>query len=145
MKVIIGPSAFELSEPFEVGHCLSAAEAQAMNALRAQNIRRAVWNSASKGSEESLEGLVARYDREYQFTIRKTRDGRFSRLEIECRIVAEAQADVEFSREGRAVEGAEFEDRVSELLDDPRVKEEAQRRLDIKSKVAESTLEDLLA
>lgn len=146
-KIILGPRAFELSDPYEAGQIITASEARALNSVRAANIRRAVWNKASRDGVESPEGiatLVAEYDAGYSFSEKRVREGRVSRLEVEVRLVAEAQVDIEFSRAGLAPEGPEFEARVESILADDRVVEEAQRRLDIKAKVADSTLEDLL-
>ena len=148
MKILIGPFSFEISAPFAEGHPCTAAEAQALNALRGVNIRRAIWNKAARHGQQSeaeFEALVRQYDESYQFTARRERDGRFARLDIEARLVAEAEADVEFRRARRATDNSEFEDRVEELMLEERVREEAQRRLDIKSRISEASVEDLLA
>jgi hypothetical protein len=148
MKILLGAHSYSISEPFFEGHSLSGPEAGALNGLRASNIRRAIWNKANREgltTEAELSELVAEYDAGYSFSTRKTTAPKISRIEVEQRLVAEELVTVHFNRAALEPSGEDFEVMVEEFCQDSRVREEAIRRLDIKSRVAEESIEDLLA
>lgn len=147
MKIIIAQFAFEISEPSVAGQAKTAAEAQALNALRADRIRELVRKRIARQafSLSQLEALVAQIDAEWDWPSPRSPVTRLSRLEIEIGKVAEELARRDNTQEGLPLEGPEFDSYVEELAQESSVREEAQRRLDIQSRVASSTLEDLLA
>lgn len=71
-KIIDGES-FEISQPYEVGHVLTEAEAKALNQLRSENIgnnmRKAVKEAKEKGDTSGLAAAVASYDSTYTFAM----------------------------------------------------------------------------
>lgn len=147
MKIILDDWSFDLSEPHAEGHPLTAPQAQALNGLRADRIRELVRKRVARQRPTlaELQALVAQVDAEWEFQPMLASRSRLSRLEIEIAKVAEEDARTAFTRAGREPEGGEFEALVATLSASLLVHEEAQRRLDVSARVAEETLEDLLA
>lgn len=152
MKIIIGPYSFNVSEPYSAGQQMTASEAQVLHQVRTERIRnrmakRLPVDGLNPDSLAEFEIELARYDSEFTFNPVKRRDNRLGKLEIEIRVVAEEESEAQFRAKGRdpTEELSEFEDLVGELMAENQIKAEAQRRLDIKAKVIDTELEDLLA
>lgn len=126
MIIHIHSHRFEISEPYSAGQTLGEAEAQALNALRAQGVRnncyRVVPNKILLGEElRAARAAVEEYDRGYAIALRN----------------------------GPATRRVTFEDELDALRalepgrdpDDPALAAEAVRRLQIKQSV---TIEDFM-
>jgi hypothetical protein len=108
--VIISGQSFELSSPYNEGHVLNAAEANALNQLRHENIRnnvaKAVKEAYELDSEEAIIAViekVAAYDAEYAFRIGGTGGAatRLDPVEREARAIAKAVILDHLQKSGR--------------------------------------------
>jgi len=92
--------AFEVSTPYSEGHQITAAEAKALNQVRAENIannvRKAVKAALESENPDAAMAEVrkafAEYDKNYEFTLASARGSRstMTPLEKECHRVAKA-------------------------------------------------------
>ena len=68
----IGDHVFQITQPYEEGHTLTAVEAKVLNQVRAENIgnnvRKRVQELLEQGNAAAAETLVAEKDSEYVFT-----------------------------------------------------------------------------
>jgi hypothetical protein len=108
--VIISGQSFELASPYNEGHVLTAAEANAMNQLRHENIRnnvaKAVKEAYELDTEEAIIAVlekVAAYDAEYAFRISGTGGSstRLDPVEREARAIAKAGILNHLQKSGR--------------------------------------------
>lgn len=108
-KIILGEK-FPISMPYSEGHTCTAAEAKALNQVRAENIgnnqRLAVKEAQTSGDARALDAVrdkIAEYDRTYIFTIaavgaaRKTLDP----VEREARAIAKAVLKDKLAAKGK--------------------------------------------
>src|SRR5690606_27863361 len=75
---IIGGIAFDISQPYEEGHVLTAIEARVLNQTRSENVgnnvRQKIKDMQEEGkSEDEIRAFVAEVDAEYTFAA--ARDG----------------------------------------------------------------------
>lgn len=148
---------FIVTSPFAEGTVLTQAEAEALNALRAENIR-AVANKllaqvtpAGAGdllTREQLADLQARiteYDHRYAFPLKHRPRSRQSDIDAEARAIAEERLDAEIRRFG-ATEFANpryRQNMVETYAALPAVQEEARRRVAERARIVIEGLEDL--
>lgn len=150
---------FTLSEPYCEGTILTKEEAQALNGLRAENIRNnmakavaAETDSLPEGQMLSLSavrGLQAKIDqyaKAYRFPLRNERARRVQQGSVDAEAFAMARDLVEEERRGQGMdmngEGVEMEIRM--LASTPDVQLAARQRLAAKRDIAQSALEELL-
>ena len=151
MKIHISNYSFHLSEPFRAGHVMTGAEARALNALRAENIRNNVARALGRktnGGKLVLEGhelrefelFVQKYDQNYTFgqynSVTRTgsprvQDQRF-RVAFERAYKANPHATLE-----------ELEQIAFESKDDPLIIEAANRREHLQERFAHRLWEQL--
>lgn len=154
MQIRIKQYQFEIEEPFAEGHKLTKGEAQALNVLRAENLR----NSATKqlellgfgrdllpaGDLEAFRQKVRELDQAYRFKsyekVGKPRPGPLEAEELE---VAKEQLELRARAEGREISEEELEKKALEWKSLPSVQAEARRRLEQKNKVLADSLKDL--
>lgn len=92
--------AFEVSTPYAEGHTITAAEAKALNQVRAENIannvRKAVKAALeSENPEEALaqvHAAFAEYDKNYEFTLASARGSRSTMTPLEKEALKVAKA-----------------------------------------------------
>lgn len=148
---------FTLSEPFAPGHQLTGAEAQALNALRAENIRNNFAKRVDKAiavllpgevlSAEALRELqvvLGTYDSGYGFVGKHEPRLKLSALEVEIRAVAQERVEEQARGLGKDLDSSELESLVGQMASVPGVQEEARLRLQERMKVTVGSLEDLL-
>jgi hypothetical protein len=102
----------EVSDPYAEGHSCSAAEAKALNQVRAENVRnntrKAVMEvlDANGGdvsaSQAAVQKIVAEYDAGYEFTLASVGGGgtRLDPLTKECRSIAREYIGVKIKEQG---------------------------------------------
>ena len=142
---------FELLGPYAEGHRLTAGEAQALNSLRAENIRNAVAKTVHDAMQREGETLspetlsrireeIAKRDREYEFKPRPQMDSpRPGTIEFElASLIGERIAEA--ARQGTPLteEAREALSRDKDLYD------LARKRIEITAAVARQALESLL-
>lgn len=146
MKITISQYSFQLSEPYQIGHQLTADEARALNVLRSSHIRKAIASQVRQTildndnrilSTEILSELqqcVNILDQEFAFGPPQ-RAPKVSPLDIEIELVARYWADSEAIKSGRV--GATNEE-IDAWKAKPQVQIEARKRLAIQQEIATS-------
>jgi len=156
MRISLQSHSFTISSPYSEGHQLTAGEAQALNALRAENIRNSL---AKKLAGRQLTGEVlaelfawlAEYDKTYQFKIRaptvadsdsgsKWDVGREALLIARQRVEERWRAEERPMGDSPDVFGAE----VAAESTLPEIVAEAIQKIEAKKEVARRALEELL-
>jgi hypothetical protein len=146
---------FSIRDLYSPGYQLNEAEAQALNALRAENVRKIGYREFDKRgfkkemllSTEEVEKItedLARIDSNYQFELRPPVTPKPGTLEAEIRAVAEEQAELEFRRTDRLIGGTKFREEIKKNESLPENQAEARRRLEKKMQVAREALQELL-
>lgn len=137
---------FSVAQPYMPGHIITQAEAQALNQLRSENIRenmRPAFSRAIEGtpvdallSEETVAEIQAKidqYDSEYQFSEKPEIRERPGAIEREARLLAQAR-----SAEDATDEEIELLARSIDLV------AEARARVEVRTKITATAMEDLL-
>lgn len=145
---------FELTDQFEAGHELSPAEAEALNALRAENIRNSIFKRVQAAAPEAgqeisqpqlqaLQAFARRLDSEYQFKTRLQRQQE-GQLMSEAREIAFQRVSAQLRQAGTSLAVAEFDAAVAELAATPEVQAQALARVQEGQRLASASLESLL-
>lgn len=159
MKIRIDQYFFNIPTRYRVGHELSQNEADALNGLRAENIRNNVkrWVDEAKktvpigelltpDSISALQDRVSEYASEYEFGPKGEPKGgvRKTAFEIELLAIATARVEeqaramsIELSPEGMA-EAVESQMKLAIVI------EEARRRVSARQELAQQALQSLL-
>lgn len=137
---------FALQGPYTEGHQLTAGEAAALNQLRLENIRencRPIFEGEagaypageliSQEAQARVQQAIEAYDAEYQFADRGAQAPKPGSIEKEARILAEARCP-----DGASEEEIELLAQSIDLL------AEAQERVAIRQRIAQSEMEELL-
>ena len=157
MLISIKNYSFEITEPYAEGMEISLAEAQALNALRADNIRNALSRSLEKlvaehGQVLPIEYLIAlkaecaRRNETYEFEVRKApkvqgpRSGSFEAIALE---VATEWIDRWAAETGQVLDDEQRASQIASTSLREDVMREAHQRLSIKQQVASSALSEL--
>ena len=148
---------FTLSEPFASGHVLTRAQAQALNALRGENIREIVrreWDRLAKptgedgllseAQVEAFQAKITEIDRRYEFKERPTSRPKAGTLGAEIESVAREAVEEIARRSGEAISISRFDDLVSDFQTRIDIQAEARRRLSAKIAQSKMAIEDLL-
>lgn len=108
--IVIQGKSFTVTQPYDEGHTLTAAEARALNQVRAENLRnnfantvKAV-NDGKEGNigEENLEAEFAKYDSEYSFAMPGAgAKPKLDPIEREARKIAKEVLAAQYAKEGR--------------------------------------------
>lgn len=145
---------FPLREPYLPGSPLTPSEARALNALRAENIRNALYRRIK--AAQAQEGLEVLRDRHRWEEIAEALDSAYTfpaldpvrplgtSLRREAKRIGEERARAEAQAEGREAGDEWLEIRAGALAALPEVLLEAEDRLDAEAHAAQSALEDLL-
>lgn len=145
---------FDISQPYEEGHTLTAIEARVLNQTRSENIGnnvRAKLKEAieQNASEDALAALVAEVDAAYAFTAAGTRaSARLDPYEREARKIARELVRGHLAQTGRKLTVApdgftqeEWDEKVEAEVDrtatDSSVLEAAKREVDSRKKRAD--------
>lgn len=151
---------FGLSDPYDEGHELTLAEAQALNALRAENIRnngaraleRLQGRAGTKGELmtshelEEFRKVILRLDRDYVFQRRRDPQAivRTGTIDAECRLVAIERVERQMRSLGIEMGPSEFEAAVETMASDRATLDVARERLQAKIKASQEFMEGLL-
>lgn len=156
MQIRLASYQFTLDEPFAAGHQLTAGEAQALNGLRAENIRNNFMRqhfsaliADQEGQLLSAEQLAVAqqwldaYANSYSFGQRRA-IVRKGAIELAAEEVAKEQALEQAAASGRSLSLSELAEAIQQLLALDSVQQEARERVAERKQIAESALEDLL-
>lgn len=144
---------FVISDPYGVGHRLSANEAQALNALRTENVR----NNVTKFVDEALAGRVAitaeeeaklqaridAYASGYDFPLRRADRGLESPQALLAREIARDIIKAKLVREHLDLSKPEIDQLVEAKAQEGEVQEEAARRITRESELVNTALDGL--
>ena len=136
MQIRLKSYSFQLSAPYSAGTVLTAAEAQALNSLRAENISNAMRKLADRQiallaegqllSDQQLAELqrqISAYDAKYQFISKHEPTSKRGALDNMIREVAQEEVL------GLEIESDESEQQIESLSALPRIQAEARKRL----------------
>lgn len=160
MLIRLHGHSFTVSEPFSEGQRLTLAQAQALNSLRARDIRRRAEDRVprrglSPEEQAQAQGLIAKLDLEHQFLPigvsgpngGRARGPRPQPATLYSQIlgqVALEEARVQANRLGREMGEVELEALAHALKGVPGIQEEATRRAEAQQAVAREALEALI-
>jgi hypothetical protein len=159
MKIRIGQYAFSIGSPFASGHVLSANEAEAMNRLRAENIRNnvkkwvdqerarcAVGELLTPDALSELQDKISAYAASYQFGVIGEPKGGLRRtpFEQELRAVALERVELQMRQMEIELSAEALELALEQQMKLAPVVEEARRRVKARQELAAQALEELL-
>lgn len=159
MKIRIGQYAFSVPTRYRAGHELSQNEADALNGLRAENIRNNVkrWvDEATRGltpgelltpdALSALQDKVSEYARDYEFGPRGEPKGGIRKTAFEVELLAIATERVESQARQMEITLSEegFAEAVESQMKLAIVIEEARRRVAARNQAAQDALASLL-
>lgn len=158
MKIRTSGYTFVISEPFQAGTIITAAEAKALNDLRAENIQnntRRLVQQASAGlsqgqllAQEVLDQIQTRiteYDLGYSFEQKAaSARNRLGDIEAEARDIAREQVEEAMRQAGAgAPDEPEFQRLIAETAALPQIIAAARDRVAAKRRAVSGVLEDL--
>lgn len=153
MQIRIRQYSFHLSPRYFEGHLLTLAEAQALDRLRADNVRNNLARLVTDAMAELPDGQflshetlaeiqirVTQYEKNYQFVIQHRSREKPGPLEAEIRAVAEIQVTSHLNGSGMLAGTGieEFNQLVDRLMSDDAVQQEARLRLQRRDQLAQS-------
>lgn len=157
VKIRIRQYEFSLSEPFAEGTVITEGEAQALNGLRAENIRnrmaRVVANATASLDEgellsteavAELQAQITRYDSRYQFVKRHVANATTTVIASEAKAIAEAELAMQQQALGLQLDPDELAAELERLIASERVQQQARARASRRLVVSQQALEELL-
>ena len=147
--IIIQGEKFEISEPYAEGHVCTAAEAKALNQVRAENIgnnlRKKVTQAKEAGTfdQEEMQKLVTQYDSEYVFEARVSTGGTrrvLDPVEREARRIARDIVKAHLERQGvklKDVPKEALDEKIDELSARDEIIAEAKKAVKAQDKLKE--------
>jgi len=151
-KISISGETFDVSEPYEEGHRISAVEAKVLNQTRAENIGNNFRAEVKKAREngqglEELRDKLAEYDSQYTFSMGGSARQPVDPVEREARKIARDAIRAQLASEGRKIKDVDAE-RLEAAIDqvafqDDVLKLAKKRVADLKRNVAAVALGDL--
>ena len=157
MKIRIRSHQFTISEPFFPGHPLSEVEAQALNAMRADRVKRCVeravlaklavsldGTSLTEAEHAELQDSIRQFDKGYRFSARHVLMGQQVAVDLEARAVAREHLIEAMNRQGQEIDPEVLEIEIENLVHLDWVQEQARARAGAKARVAQEALEELL-
>lgn len=158
MKISIRQYIFQVRDPYTEGTIITKAEAQALNALRAENIRnnvsKLVADATGKAdgttrllAEEDLQelqGKITEYDLKYSFPLRAEKKDPVGMIEMEVEALAKEAVEANIRQNGQPADRFAYDRLVQQALSDPGIQAEARRRVGARQEQARKALEELL-
>lgn len=154
MQITIRHYTFDLPSPYAEGHRLSAGEAQALNGLRAENIRNNVKkildpkldalpaeHVLSVDELAQLQSTVDEYAQGYFFKFREGKGEQRGQLSAETYAIAREKVSAILRASGTDREPRQ--DEIAEMQNDDGVQQAARANLEARSLIARQALEEL--
>lgn len=154
-SICIKQYSFSVKAPYREGSVLSETEAQALNALRAENIRNNVSKWIIEAQSRCGKGLLPQqvvdeirkrirdYDRDYTFQP-KTERKRLGAIEVEALSLAVSIAGTAARKEGRDDSEEALREEIELLSQSLEIIAEARAIVEEKQRIAQEGLEGLL-
>jgi hypothetical protein len=141
---------FEIPDRYQAGEAIGPAEAQVLNSVRGEQIRKSLARKFPEGrlpdgrEIEGLRALASELGASHELSLRDVRTGvRAGSLEAEIESVAAEQVEAFANSTGRRLSQAEFNRELAEVKELEEVKEEARRRLAERLRVVSASAEEL--
>ncbi len=145
---------FHIRAPYQAGQPINEAEAQALNALRARNIRDNFQGVVRKAKDTTGEPLsvqamadlqeaITSYDQGYHLQQRASGRAAVDRVGREIEALAQARTEEHFRKLGLEPSDQEFDDMVLAMSALPGLVAEAQLRLEASQAIVLGSIEDL--
>lgn len=156
MKFTISGTQFSLSEPYKEGHLLTDSEAKALNSARSDRLRESVrrWmldQQRELGREDlpiqvlqTIQSRLVELDTSFVFGQHGPRAKSNLTVESEARALAEARVLPWAETLEPRLSEEQIEAEIESVASDPRVLDEARRRVAAKTRVAREMLGALL-
>lgn len=156
MQVRIKGYSFSIAEPYSEGHTLTRGEAQALNGVRAENVRNNLKKLVdeaqtlagdrllSPGELAQIQSRFTEYDAGYSFEERRAQAPRRGDLEIAAREIATEVVDARARQEGLDLTPEDREVFIEQVAQDPGVLEQAHQRATAKRQALADSLADLI-
>lgn len=157
MQITIRQHAFSVRSPYSEGTQLTKAEAQALNALRAENIRNNMAKAVvaalalapdgqvlTAAEHRELQERITEYDLGYQFPLRHEARGGQDPIAAELQVVATELAETEMRLSGGTWSRERYNEVVEHYMSKASVQVEARRRVALANQAAAKALQDLL-
>lgn len=150
MQIKIYNTIFSIPDIYSPGHVLSAREADALNRLRAENIRNNVRDFVARElgeeagySQPALQARITAYAERYKFGPVNSKE-LASPVDLIARQLARERVNADLASQGLDLSMTEVNQLVSELADSDELQAEARQRVDRLGSLAEASLEGLL-
>ena len=157
LQIRIKHYCFAISEPYAEGHSLTAAEAQALNSLRAENIR----NNMSKVVDEAIAVLpentmlavetiadlqrkIEGYDRGYKIVLKHKPRAKPDPISAEAIAIATDYLLVHLRQNREEFSEEDFDSQIEVLVTYDWVQKKARERVAIRQAISTSAIEELL-
>lgn len=158
MQIRIRQYTFTLSEPYRAGHVINAAEAQAMNSLRAENVRNnmakvvgdelavlADGKLLSAEQQAELQARITDYDGKYQFVERHRPAAGLGPIEKEALTIAEERVRARFAQAGDLPDELRIRNETLAEATTAEVQELARRAVGLRLSIAQNAADDLMS
>lgn len=156
MQIRIREYLFTFPSRYQEGSQITAGEAQALERLRAENVRNvsARWVAdqvailspgelLTKDQIDRLQVQIEQFAQTYRFPLKHEPAPKLDAIGREARAMAQDQVKAEARRLGETLSLDDFDLRVEEMMKRPSIQDEARRRVSAMSALANQSLEDL--
>lgn len=156
MQIRIRQYTFTLSEPYRAGHVINAAEAQAMNSLRAENVRNNMAKVVgdelavlpegtllSASAQAELQARITDYDGKYQFVERHRPAAGLGPIEKEALTIAEERVRARYA--GDLPDELRIRNETLAEATTSEVQELARRAVGLRLSIAQNAADDLMS
>lgn len=154
-QITIAGQAFLVPNPYEVGHVVTAGEADALNQTFHENVRNNLATKIKEGVEagksaEDLQALVNEYSEKYEFGVRTGGGGRSSDpVRSRAMDIARDKVKGALQKKGEKISNysaKQISEAASNALDKhPEWTELAKRQIEAEQALAAETLDDVIA
>ena len=126
-----------VSDPYKEGHVMTAGEAQALNAMRAKNIKQ-IAAHRNVFTNMNVRDIVSQVDKNYKFLCRSI----ISSVDTEIRRVAVEIVERRHREQLRSIDPLEMEEEIQEEMERKEIREEGIRRAQIGQEIAKRIVKE---
>lgn len=150
--ITIAGNQFDVSVPYTEGHTCTAAEAKALNQVRAENIRNNCAKAVKQAVEEGkangeIAKMVSAYDADYVFTLASAGGGRsVDPVEKEAKSLARGAIKTKLEKEGRKLKDIDKEklaEAIERVAGDPKIVALAKKNVKQRAELAEAAGDEI--
>lgn len=150
-EITIAGKKFQVRNPYDEGHALTAGEASSLNQLRHENVRNNMAKAVKTwdGTEEGLLQAVDDYDRDYTFSIRAAGEPRVTSdpITTEAKAIAREAIKQKLEASGQKADAKQISAAVEKLLANevqgPKFRQVAEQRIAERKRLASQAMDDI--